>query len=68
MNPGPDLIEATLRQYQIEALIGHGVMGYVYRARDTILGRPVALKVLPPDVVGDARRSDIGGRRERQRC
>jgi Tol biopolymer transport system component len=52
----PDLIGATLGQYQIEALIGHGGMGYVYRARDTVLARSVALKVLPPDVVSDTTR------------
>ena len=53
---GPDLIGATLGQYQIEALIGQGGMGYVYRARDTMLARSVALKILPPEVVSDASR------------
>ena len=56
MDKGPDLIGATLGQYQIEALIGHGGMGYVYRARDTALARLVALKILPPEVVSDAGR------------
>src|SRR5919205_161433 len=56
MDRGPDLVGATLGQYQIETLIGQGGMGYVYRARDTILGRPVALKVLPPEVVSDSSR------------
>src|SRR5690349_3025931 len=53
---GPDLIGSTLGQYQVESLIGRGGMGYVYRARDTILGRAVALKVLPPEVVSDTGR------------
>jgi serine/threonine protein kinase len=33
--------------YQFQALIGRGGMGEVYRARDTRLGRDVAMKILP---------------------
>ena len=35
-----------LGQYEIVALIGAGGMGEVYRARDTKLGRDVAIKVI----------------------
>lgn len=37
-----------LGNYEIESLIGAGGMGEVYRARDTRLGRIVAVKTLAP--------------------
>jgi serine/threonine protein kinase len=45
-----------LGPYDVLGPIGAGGMGEVYRARDTRLGRDVALKVLPADFAADASR------------
>lgn len=40
-------------RYEIEKIIGEGGMANVYLAKDTILGRKVAVKVLRGDLAGD---------------
>ena len=56
---------SRLGPYEVVAPIGAGGMGEVYRARDTRLGREVAVKVLPPAVASDLEPSDVTIRRLR---
>ena len=51
-----DLTGTDLKHYRIEAFIGQGGMGVVYRGRDTRLNRPVAIKLLSPALVASAER------------
>ncbi len=44
---------ATLGPYTIRAQLGHGGMGVVYTAHDPRLKRQVAIKLLPPNLIGD---------------
>lgn len=56
----------SIDRFVIEAIIGEGGMARVYKARDTRLNRPVALKLIRKELFGDAVLQEIRRRFERE--
>lgn len=51
--PGPFPIGTVIGAYRLEAIVGRGGMGTIYRAAHSGLGRKVAIKVLAPHLAAD---------------
>ena len=56
MTDGASMMGRQVGPYAIQARLGAGGMGEVYRARDTKLGRDVAIKILPRLFTTDSER------------
>jgi hypothetical protein len=61
--PAAEEIAPWFPDYEVQALLGRGAMGAVYRAVQRKLERPVAIKLLPPEI---AAREGAAARFERE--
>jgi serine/threonine protein kinase len=61
LRPAPSLPQSFGR-YRVASVLGHGAMGVVYKARDPLLDRDVAVKLVKTDLLDADERSDYLGR------